>query len=158
MRIPLILLGIVGVSTSAAGQRAPTAKVGANSKLVADTSRPPLPVLSNLPTDTTFTVEMPGRPRAEVLYFRNLVGIIFDDTTSGTTIRSLLTRYGGRIIGGVPGASEYIIQIPDPGPTFAAADSLVTRLRAVPGVAMARLVSYRTPVYIHSGAPKGSRS
>jgi hypothetical protein len=48
-------------------------------------------------------VEAPELPRAQALYYRNIVGIIFDDTTSGTTIGRLLSRYAGTIIGGNPG-------------------------------------------------------
>jgi hypothetical protein len=113
-----------------------------------DTSRPAVPSLSNLPLDSTFTVEAPDLPRAQGLYYRNIVGIIFDDTTSGATIRRLLSRYRGTIIGGTPG-EEYIVRIPGPGPTFAALESIVTQLYAEPGVALARKVYYRTPIYIH---------
>jgi hypothetical protein len=111
-----------------------------------DTTRPPVPALANLPADTTLTVEIPGVPRSEELLYRNIVGIIFDDTTSGSTIRGLLPRYGGTIIGGIPGAQEYLVQIPDPGPTFAALDSIVTRLNAEVGVALARHVYRRWQV------------
>lgn len=112
-----------------------------------DTSRPSLPDRANLPHDSTFTVEAPDIPRAECLYYRNIVGIIFDDTTSGVTIRSVLRRYQGTIIGGNPSEAEYIVQIPDPGSTFAAVDSVATRLYAEPGVLIARKVYYRTPIY-----------
>ena len=112
-----------------------------------DTSRPAVPSLNNLPPDSTFTVEAPDLPRAQGLYYRNIVGIIFDDTTSGTTIRRVLSRYAGTIIGGNPG--EYIVRIPDPGPKFVAVESIVTQLYAEPGVALARKVYYRAPVFIH---------
>ena len=112
-----------------------------------DTSRPSLPGKANLPHDSTFTVEAPDIPRAECLYYRNIVGIIFDDTTSGVTIRSVLRRYRGTIIGGSPSDAEYIVLIPDPGPTYAAVDSVATQLYAEPGVLIARKVYYRTPIY-----------
>ncbi len=119
-----------------------------------DTTRPPVPPLPNLPTDSTFTVKAPGYSRAELLYFRNIAGIIFDDTTSGATIRQLLNRYGGTIIGGVPGVAEYVVQMPDPGHPFAAVDSLVNRLNSESGVALARKMYYRTPVYPSGDHPK----
>lgn len=118
-----------------------------------DTARPPVPGLPNLPTDSTFTMEAPGYPRAKSLYFRNIAGIIFDDTTSGRTIRRLLARYRGRIIGGSPGVSEYLVQIPDPGRSFAALEAIVRRLQAEGGVALVRKVYYRTPVYFKGGHP-----
>ena len=111
----------------------------------ADTIRLAVLAGPNLPSDSTFTVEKPGTPRSELLYSRNIVGIIFDDTASGETVRDLLTRYGVIIIGGVPGVSEHIVQIPDPGATYAALDSIVTQLYSEPGVALARKVYYRTP-------------
>ena len=117
-----------------------------------DTSRPAVRSLSNLPLDSTFTVEAPDLPRAQGLYYRNIVAIIFDDTTSSTTIRGLLSRYAGTIIGGNPG-DEYVVRIPDPGPTFAALESIVTQLYAEPGVALARKVYYRTPVYLNGRPP-----
>jgi hypothetical protein len=116
--------------------------------LPGDTTRPPVPLRLNLPADSTFTVEKPGRPRSELLYHRNIVGIIFDDTTGGAEIRDLLQRYGGRIIGGMPGDREYIVQIPDPGATHAALESIVKQLNAEPGVALASMVYYRTPIHM----------
>ena len=110
----------------------------------ADTSRPAIPPRLNLPSDSTFTVEKPGRPRPELLYYRNIVGIIFDDTTSGARVRDLLARYGGIVIGGV--SDEYIVRIPDPGATYAALDSVVTQLNSEPGVTLASRVYYRTPI------------
>jgi len=81
-----------------------------------DTTRPPLPAQPNLPVDSTFTVEAPDLPREAALYYRNIVGIVFDDTTGGTSIRRLLTRYAGTIVGGNPADTEYIVSIPDPVP------------------------------------------
>jgi len=108
-----------------------------------DTTRPPVPALPNLPTDSTFTVEAPGQSRAELLCFRNIVGIIFDDTTSGASIHQLLARYRGRIIGGVPGVPEYFVQIPDPGTAFAAIDSVASRIDAEPGVRLVYVPTWR---------------
>ncbi|HXL33970.1 MAG TPA: hypothetical protein VN953_03560 [Gemmatimonadales bacterium] len=115
-----------------------------------DTTRPPVPALPNLPADSTFTVEAPGYARAELLYFRNIVGIIFHDTTSGASIRRLLARYSGRIIGGAPGDKEFIVRIPDPGRSFAALEAMVRQLNSERGVRLARKVYYRWPVY-HDG-------
>src|SRR6266496_4289334 len=113
-------------------------------------ARPPVPALPHLPTDSTFTVEAPGYARAELLYFRNIVGIIFHDTTSGASIRRLLARYSGRSIGGAPGDKEFIVRIPDPGRSFAALAAMVRQLNSERGVRLARKVYYRWPVY-HDG-------
>ena len=118
-----------------------------------DTTRPPVPTLPNLPADTILTVELPGVPRSEELFYRNIIGIIFDDTTSGSTVRDLLARYSGTIIGGVPGDKEYFVQIPDPGTTFAALDSLVMRLNSEAGVKLASQVYRRWQATIHGRYP-----
>ena len=99
-------------------------------------------------------MEAPDLPREAGLYYRNIVGIIFDDTTSGTSIRRLLTRYAGTITGGNPADAEYIVRIPDPGPTFAAIERIVTQIYAEPGVVLARKVYYRTPIYIDANKPE----
>lgn len=116
-----------------------------------DSSRPPVPPLPNLPADSTFTVEKPGTPRSELLYYRNIVGIIFDDTASGATVRRTLARHRATITGGSPSVAEYLVRIPDPGPSFASLDSVVTRIYSEPGVALARKVYYRTPFSLRHG-------
>lgn len=136
----LTFLSLAGLSICRAQQNSAQAQ--------SDTSRPLLPVRANLPNDSTFTVEGPNLPRATGLFYRNVVGIIFDDTTSGTTIRGVLTRYAGTIIGGSRGDKEYIVRIPDPGPTFAGLESVVAHLSAEGGVALARKIYYRTPISI----------
>jgi len=109
----------------------------------ADTSRPALPNTMQLPLDSTKTVAPPGVSRSDALYYRDIVGVIFDDTTSGLTVRRLLGRHHGTIIGGVPGDGEYIVRIPDPGRTFDALESVVARFNAEVGVALVRKVYYR---------------
>src|SRR5882672_545495 len=115
MQVLFVCAAIAILSTPARGQGRPPA----------DTSRPPLPTSPNLPSDSTVTVEGPGYHRSDLLYYRNIVGIVFDDTTSGTTIRDLLRRYRATIVGGVPGPAgdpEFIVRVPDPGRTFVAVD------------------------------------
>ena len=109
-----------------------------------DTSRPAVPTELNLPQDTTITVHRPGDTR--FLYFRNVVGVAFDDTTGGATVRAVLRKYSAVIIGGEPDVGAfgaYIVQVPDPGPTFGAVDSLVTRIAAESGVDYAYMVTSR---------------
>ena len=117
-----------------------------------DKSRPALPPLPILPSDSTFTVESPRYPRSQLLYYRNIVGVVFDDSTSGVTIRTLLTRYQATVIGGVagPADSEYILQVPDPGASIEALESLLTQLNHESGVKRASSVYYRTPATIYS--------
>src|SRR6266516_2381421 len=78
-----------------------------------DTARPPVPPTPNLPDDSTLTVPSPsGR---NVRYHRNIVVIAFDDSTRGVSVRRILAKYGGVIIGGSEARDEpaYYVQIPD---------------------------------------------
>jgi len=122
---------------------------------VQDTARPAIPPLPILPADSTYTVEGPNYPRSQLLYYRNIVRISFDDSTGGLSIRNLLARYNGTIIGGIAGPAdpEYFIQVPDPGTTFQALDSLVDQLSREPGVRWAAQVYYRTPGKIYWRRP-----
>ncbi|MGH9892395.1 MAG: hypothetical protein ACREA0_10505 [bacterium] len=125
----------------------------------ADTSRPALPPLPILTSDSTFTVEGSRYPRSQLLYYRNIVGVVFDDSTSGVTIRRLLTSYEATVIGGVPGPAgdpEYILQVPDPGATIEALDSLLAQLNGEAGVKRASSVYYRTPASIKLRHPNNS--
>jgi len=115
-----------------------------------DDTRPAIPASLDLPGDSTFTVEDPPHSRSELLYYRNVVGIVFDDSTSGVTVRTVFARYHATVIGGVPGRREYIVQVPDPGATLAALNALLARLNDERGLERASLVYYRTP-----GTPYG---
>lgn len=110
---------------------------------------PPLPVLSS---DSTFTVESPTYPRSQLLYYRNIVGVVFDDTTSGMRIRNLLARYHATVIGGAAGMAEaiYILQVPDPGTSKEALETFLRRLEREPGINRVQPISYRTPSSIYS--------
>jgi hypothetical protein len=125
-----------------------------------DTTRPPVPPLPNLPSDSTFTVESPRYPRSQLLYYRNILRISFDDSTSGTTIRNLFKRYSATVIGGIPGPvePEYLLQVPDPGATLEALDSLLNQLNQEPGVRWAASVYYRTPGSIYWRHPNSPGS
>lgn len=99
-----------------------------------DTARPELPDTRNyfFPTDTAFSVASPGD--TAIRYYRTVVGILFDDTTSGVTVRRVLADYRATIIGGLKNLGAYIVRVPDPGPSYAAVDSLISRLSSEPGV------------------------
>lgn len=101
-------------------------------QVAADTARPTLPDSFAFPTPT-ITVASPGDPPG-VLYYRDIVGIRFDDTTSGTTVRAVLAKYTATIIGGMPWVDEYVVRIPDPGSAWVAYDSVLTQMEQEQGV------------------------
>jgi len=112
-----------------------------------DTTRPAMPGQLNLPRDSTLTVHRPDESLS--LYYRNIAGIVFDDTTSGTTIRALLRRYHGTIIGGstyTGSFGAYIVEVPDPGPDFDKLDALLNRITREPGVSYAYGLTYRSSI------------
>lgn len=116
----------------------------------ADTARPPVPQSHLLPDDSTRTVPSPSGTVER--YYRDIVGVVFDDTTSGRTIRAILAKYRASIIGG--GVSfpypVYYLQIPDPGGTYSAIDSMAQAIRREPGVFATNLPQWRGRLEIRS--------
>ena len=55
-----------------------------------------------------------------VVYYRTVIGVLFDDSTSGVTVRRVLQKYRATIIGGLRNPPAYIVRVPDPGPTYEA--------------------------------------
>jgi hypothetical protein len=107
-----------------------------------DISRPPVPhgPLKS-PADSSMIVRRPGGNSANI-YYRNILELAFDDSTSGWTVQSILARYDAVIIGGgsFPGLTQgaYVIRVPDPGPSFEALQSLLARLGGERGVHFVR--------------------
>src|SRR6266536_5616218 len=111
-----------------------------------DTARPPVPTGPlTLPADSSTTIRRPGGSPANV-YYRNILELAFDDSTSGGTVRNVLSRYRATVIGGgaFPGLSggAYVVQVPDPGRTFAAVQHLLSRLGAERGVHSVRAMMF----------------
>lgn len=103
----------------------------------ADTSRPPLPSTGNFffPEDTAWSVASPGD--TVVRYYRTVIAVLFDDSTTGVTVHRVLREYHATIIGGMHNFGAYVVRVPDPGPTYEAVDSLIKRLSNVRGVRLA---------------------
>lgn len=134
-----------GLAVVSCGSAAYWQRPGLATALQEDTTRPAMPGELNLPQDSTFTVRRPDDNRS--LYYRNIVGIVFDDTTAGATIRAVISRYEGKIIGGSPHTGSfgaYIVQVPDPGSSFDAFDALLNRIGREPGVDFAYGLTYLT--------------
>ncbi len=96
---------------------------------------PPLPTSVSWPQTNLALAALPLDTSTKE--YRNVIGLQFSATMTGAAYNSLLARYGGVLIGGIGGGTPYlyyIIQFPDPGPTYAALDSLLHRLVREPGV------------------------
>jgi hypothetical protein len=116
----------------------------AQRRAVEDTSRPRMPESLNLPVNSALTVTRPGDSLP--VYYRNAVAVGFTDRASGIAIRDILQRYGAVVIGGAPDTppnGEYVIEVPDPGTTFGALDSLVRRLEGEPIIEHVGLLAFR---------------
>ncbi|MGH7674276.1 MAG: DNRLRE domain-containing protein [Gemmatimonadales bacterium] len=98
----------------------------------ADTSRPPIPQTLDYPRDTTRLVQEPGDTVA--IYYRTLAFVYFDDSTSGSTVRAFLGKYGAEIVGGSTLGEGYIVQFPDPGMSWDAYVAVLTAMQQEPGV------------------------
>jgi hypothetical protein len=117
--------------------------------MVQDTARPPVPDAENLPGDSTETLKIlvADRPYS---FYRRIFEIQFHDSTSGSTIFAVLSRYSAEIVGGHPSARPYTrgvyyIRVPSPGPsTLTGLDSLVAEMNAEPGIAFASKTIFST--------------
>jgi hypothetical protein len=108
-----------------------------------DASRPPVPNGAIAPA-VVLEVSSPGDAR--VSYHRNRYEVRFADTTSGATIRAFLVEFHGVIVGGFnenPAASYYLLQVPDPGNSWSAVDSLASAMARNAGVEWAHPSMFR---------------
>lgn len=101
----------------------PTVHIGSHGEkpprqAAGDTTRPLIPTTGtfNFPRDTMLTVVPPGD--TVTIYYRNIFRVRFDDSTSGTTVRTFFSENRGEIIGGAPNGGAYVVRFPDPGPTY----------------------------------------
>ena len=108
-----------------------------------DTTRPPVPQAEGLPDDSTRTFLSPFGTKER--YYRDIVGVTFDDTTSGRTIRHILAKYHAVIIGGGVGLPHpvYHLRVPDPGGTYSAIASVARAIRGETGVFSIYLPQWR---------------
>lgn len=110
---------------------------------VGDTSRPVIPASFDLPDDSTRTVTAPWSTEAR--YYRDIVGVMFDDSTSGVRIQEILVKYQGVIIGGTGAfpATVFFVQVQDPGGTYEAIDRVANEIDREPGVLGAYIPTWR---------------
>ncbi len=105
---------------------------------------PPVPTSMNLPSDSTFTLLYSGANGSR--YYRRIVGVVFDDTTSGAKILQVLQQFGATITGGLPNEAAhgaYVITIPDPGSTSGDLDSIRNAIAGAGGVRYVFPIPYR---------------
>src|ERR1043166_543928 len=112
--------------------------------MTADTSRPVIPSITQWPDPPlVVTSEVDTSDKVQ----RNVFRVMFEDTTSGSSVNQFLERFSGSVIGalGATGSSSqpvYYVLVPDPGPTWRAVDSLGSVMRAYPGVVLAGPAPY----------------
>jgi hypothetical protein len=117
-----------------------------------DTTRPVVPDgLGALPATPATFVSPPGDSASR--FYRDVVGIRFDDSTSGASVQRILAKYNATIIGGLTRLGEYVTRVPDPGPSYADLSALIVRIRGEPGVRYAAPIDFRIGVEIHSRYP-----
>lgn len=98
----------------------------------ADTARPPLVDSIPLLPDSAHLVSNPNDTVR--VYLRRYLGIRFSDTTSGIGVRSVLASIGAIVIGGSTFLDEYLVQVPDLGPDYAAFATRIHQLERDPRV------------------------
>jgi hypothetical protein len=114
------------------------------SEVASDTTRPPVPS-SYSEFDTTVVVPNPSD--SDVIYYRNIFFLQFDDSTSGTTVRSVLQRYQATIVGGSTSPWDrgaYVVRVPDPGATWEDVQRVAAQMQSERGVYLARPRAYRS--------------
>jgi hypothetical protein len=124
-------------------------------RVPADAGRPPIPPARYFfPEDTAWSVVPPYD--TAVQYHRTLYAIVFDDSTSGARIRQVFDQYRATLVAGWVNTGAYGVRLPDPGPTWAAVDSLLRRLRGEPGVHLVFPLNFREPSKLHGPNPNDS--
>ena len=120
--------------------------------LQGDTSVPVAPPLNMAALDTTHLAV--GLSDTTLVYFRDYVGIMFKQGTSGSTMRAVFSRFSATVVGGLS-TGEYVVHVPDPGSTQHALDSLLRVMLTEPSVLYAAPVTHRSGrgVEIHGRYP-----
>lgn len=119
-------------------------------RVQSDTSRPSIPRSRLLPDDSTRTVPSPSGTAER--YYRDIVGVMFFDTTSGKTIRTILSKYHASVVAGGPALPYpvYYLQVPDPGGTYTAIAAVAEAMRREPGVSATILPQWRGRIMTRS--------
>ena len=112
---------------------------------------PPIPALG-YPQDSLYLVQSPLD--TTFIYYRRLADVHFVSSVTGPTVYALLTKYRATIVGGTPFTQGYIIQMPDPDPSFSAFMARLDSIRAEPSVRYVVSITARdAPPIVHSRYP-----
>lgn len=115
--------------------------VATANEAVQDTSKPIVPDNSSFERDPSIVIAPPGD--SVNVFYRNIFKIKFHDGVAGSTIRDVFGRFNAEVVGGIQALDNYYVRVPDPGPTWAAYDSLLNGLYAEPSVEFAAPFSAR---------------
>jgi hypothetical protein len=137
-----------GLSGSLSCSRLPGHLCEAQVRVASDTGRPPIPAEWIEPPDWTITI--PTGSTREVLYYRQRFLVVFDDSTSGKTVRRFFTRYNASIVGGDPALNGYVIAVSDPGPSLQAVQAARNEMGAEPGIHILMMLAYRDRIDVRA--------
>lgn len=118
---------------------------------MADSTKPAVPPGFFAPRTGATAIAVAGDTSEQV--YRDLVGIRFDDSTSGAGVRNVLSKYAALIVGGIPLVHEYVVRIPDTTMTWDSLSALIARIGAEPGVDYASGVHYLAPIKLEGRYP-----
>jgi hypothetical protein len=94
--------------------------------------RPSIPNNVDPPDDSLYVLLNPSNPKNQI--YRRLGQVSFLPSATDSIVLAFFAEFGATVVGGVPDIQMYYIQFPDPGPTLQSLDSVLTRMRAFPGV------------------------
>lgn len=104
-----------------------------------DDNFPVIPEGMSIVPDSTIVI---SPPNSQEVFYRTLVTVAFDDTTSAPSVRRILAHYG-TVVGGDETAGPrgtYLLQVPDRGADWSRVSAMLDSLRTEGGVATASLV------------------
>jgi hypothetical protein len=99
-----------------------------------DVAWPSAPLLTTSPADKRYT------------YFRNVLGVDFDDTVSIDSVRAFVSAFRAAPLGQIGGLC--VFQFPDPGEGWEALKSFEARVMAYPRVRLAGAMDYGAPLEV----------
>jgi hypothetical protein len=105
--------------------------------------RPPIPNNVDPPDDSLYVLLNPSNPENQI--YRRLGQVSFLPSATDSMVVAFFNEFGATVVGGLSGLQAYFIQFPDPGPSLQALDSVLTRMRAFPGVELVAGVSRTLP-------------